>query len=267
MKNESTKQNKIDLEEYQRISLDILIDVANFCETNNITYFLGCGTLLGAIRHKGFIPWDDDVDILMPRNEYNKFLNVYNSSKYKLLKPSEGMFFYAKVYDTDTVVCEDMYDQKKVKPIGVSIDIFPLDGIVNDEKIVKKIVEKSCFYETLLRMSNQPINYRNRLINKIYRIITRIIGSKNLVRKIEKICQTYSYENSDYVIRIKTTPNGINKALPKSVYEIDKKEFEGHMFNVPKGYDVWLKSFFGDDYMKLPPEEKRIPHMRNGYYL
>ena len=258
---------KLDLDDYKKISLDILIDVAKFCEENNITYFLACGTLLGAIRHKGFIPWDDDIDIMIPRNEYKRFLDIYKSDNYKLLKPSEGVFFYAKVYDTKTVVYEKMFDSNKVKPIGVSIDIFPLDGIVNDEKIVNKIVNKSNFYETLLRMSNQPLNYRNKLKNKIYRIITRIIGSKNLVKIIEKIDQTYPYENSDYAIRIKTTPNGVNRALPKSVYEIDKKEFEGHMFNVPKGYDIWLKSFFGENYMELPPEEKRVAHIREGYFI
>ena len=263
----SKERKQLSLDDYKRISLDILVDVAKFCEENSIVYYLGCGTLLGAIRHKGFIPWDDDIDIMIPRNEYKRFLDKYKSDNYRLLKPSEGVFFYAKVYDTRTVVYESMFDKDKVKPIGVSIDIFPLDGIVNDEKIVNKIVNKSKFYETLLRMSNQPLNYRNKLKNKIYRIITRIIGSKNLVKIIEKIDQTYSYENSDYAIRIKTTLNGINKALPKSVYEIDRKEFEGHMFNVPKGYDLWLKSFFGDDYMELPPKEKRVTHIREGYFI
>lgn len=263
----SENKNKLTLKDYQEISLDILIDVAKFCEENSINYYLACGTLLGAIRHKGFIPWDDDVDIIMPRNEYKRFLATYTSDNYELLKPDAGVFFYAKVYDTNTIVYENMFDKSKVKPIGVSIDVFPLDGMINDKEKEEKIVRKSSFYETLLRISNQPINYRKKLINKLYRIFTRIIGSKNLVKIIEKIDQTYNYENSDYAIRIKTTPNGINKALPKSVYEIDKKEFEGHMFNVPKNYDLWLKSFFGNNYMKLPPEEKRIPHLREGYFI
>lgn len=263
----SKTRKVLTLKDYQEISLDILVDVAKFCEENSISYYLACGTLLGAIRHKGFIPWDDDIDIVIPRNEYKRFLEIYKSDKYKLLKPSEGIFFYAKVYDTKTIVYESMFDKNKVKPIGTSIDIFPLDGMINDKSIENKILEKSNFYETLLRLSNQPINYRNRPINKLYRIITRIIGSKNLVKIIEKIDQTYSYENSNYAIRIKTTPNGTNKALPKSVYEIDRKEFEGHMFNVPKEYDLWLRSFFGDNYMELPPEEKRTPHLREGYFI
>lgn len=261
------EKNKLTLQDYQKISLDILVDVAKFCEENSITYFLICGTLLGAVRHKGFIPWDDDIDIAIPRKEYIKFLEIYKSDKYKLLRPNNGMFFYTKVYDTKTVVYEKMFDYKKIQPIGVSIDIFPLDGMINDKKIANRIIKKSAFYETLLRMSNQPINYRKKLINKLYRIATRIIGSKNLIRIIEEIDQKYDYNESDYVIRIKTTPNGINKPLPKSIYEIEKKEFEGFMFNVPKGYDLWLKSFFGDNYMELPPEEKRTPHLREGYFI
>ena len=258
---------KLNLEDYKNISLKILIDVAGFCDKNNIIYYLACGTLLGAIRHKGFIPWDDDIDIMMPRNEYKKFLKSYQSKNYQLLNPSDGIFFYAKVYDKKTIVYEQMFDRKKVNPIGVSIDIFPLDGIVNDDIVVNKLRNKSNFFETLLRLSNQPLFYRKNPLKAINRIVPRIIGSKNIVKIIESIDQTYDYEKSDYVIRFKTTPNGINRALPKSVYELDKKEFEGHLFNVPKNYDLWLRSFFGEDYMKLPSKEKQIPHEREGYYI
>lgn len=250
---------KLSLQECKEISLNILIDIASFCDKNNITYFLSVGTLLGAIRHQGYIPWDDDIDIMMPRPDYNRLLNEYQG-KYKLLKPSSGLLYYAKAYDPDTVKYEADTDYKKNKPIGVDIDIFPLDGIVNDKKIIEKLYSRACFLETLLRLSNQPIFLRKNPIKCINRILPRIIGSKNIVKMIEKNAQTYDYDKSDYVIRMRWSPNGFTGALPKSVYEKDYAQFEGHNFCIPKGYDQFLRAFFGDDYMQLPSEDKRITH-------
>lgn len=260
-------KEKITFEQTRKILLEILIDVDKFCSENDLTYFLACGSLLGAIRHKGYIPWDDDLDIMMPRPDYERFLEIYKHDRYSLCKPSDGMYFFAKVYDKNTETYESGIDYKKYKPIGVGIDVFPLDGIVNDEKIVNKIIFKSNIFETLLRLSNQPIFYRKNPLKAINRIIPRIIGSRNIVRIIEKIAKTYKYEDSDYVIRIKTTPNGSTGALPKDVYGVIRKEFEGHLFNVPSGYDVWLSRFFGNDYMEMPPEEKRRIHERDSYFI
>lgn len=258
---------KLDSNQIKRISLDILIDVASFCEQNNIKYYLACGTLLGAIRHQGFIPWDDDVDIMMPRPDYNKFLSEYISDRYVLLSPSEGRYYYAKVYDNKTIKYERGYDYKKYKPIGVDIDIFPLDGIVNDEEVVNKLHKRSKFLELLLRLSNQPIFYRKNPLKAINRIIPRIIGSKNLVKMIENNAQTYNYDDSEYVVRMRNTPNGFTGALKKDVYDpAIKKSFEGHEFYVPNNYDAWLRRFFGD-YMSLPPEEKRKSHHQNDVYM
>jgi len=250
---------KISLEEVRKISLDILIDVADFCEKNDIRYFLSVGTLLGAIRHKGFIPWDDDIDIMMPRPDYKRFIDSYENDRFKVFKPEVGRFYYAKVYDTKTAKYERDVDYDKYEAIGVDIDVFPLDGIVNDEEVIAKLYKKECMLETLLRLSNQPIFNRKNPIKAINRIIPRIIGSKNLVKMIERNAQTYDYDASDYVIRMRWSPNGFTGALPKSVFEKDYGEFEGHTFRIPKGYDAFLTAFFGD-YMSLPPEEKRVVH-------
>jgi len=252
------------IEECRRISLDILNDVASFCESRDITYYLSVGTLLGAIRHKGFIPWDDDIDIMMPRPDYTRFLKEYTGQKYEIYRPSEGRFYYAKVYDRDTEKYEKDVDYRKYDPIGVDIDVFPLDGIVNDPEIIDRLYRKECFLETLLRLSNQPIFNRKNPIKAINRIIPRIIGSRNLVRMIERNAQTYSYEDSDYVIRMRWSPNGFTGALPKKVYEKDYAIFEGREFCIPKDYDTWLKAFFGD-YMALPPKEKRVVHAFEAY--
>ena len=258
---------KLSTDEIKKIALDILIDVDRFCIENNITYFLACGTLLGAIKYKGFIPWDDDIDIMMPRPDYERFLKLYKSDKYKVLSPSEGMYFYGKVYDTNTEVIENGNDYKKYSPIGIDIDVFPLDGIVNDEKIIKRKVKKSAFLETLLRLSNQPIFYRKNKLKAINRIIPRIIGSKNIVKLIEINAKEYKYVDSDYVIRYKDTPNGNSCAIEKDVFKIIRKEFEGYMFNVPEGYNIWLSKFYRKDYLTYVPDvNQRRTHNRLTYF-
>lgn len=259
-------KKRVTLEECKKISLDILIDIADYCEKNNLRYYLSVGTLLGAIRHKGYIPWDDDIDIMMPRPDYQKLLNKYKG-KYEILKPEVGRLYYAKAYDLNTIKYESGLDYKKYKPIGVDIDIFPLDGIVNDERIISKLYKRECFLEMLLRLSNQPIFLRKNPIKAINRIVPRLIGSKNLVKLIEKNAQTYDYDSSDYVVRMRWSPHGFTGALPKSVYETDYAEFEGYKFRIPKDYDTWLTAYFGD-YMTLPPiEEQKPSHRSEVYYV
>ena len=257
---------ELTIQEIKDISLQILLDVAKFCDDNNIIYFLACGTLLGTIRHKGFIPWDDDIDIMMPRPDYERFNNEYKSNLYKVLKPEEGRYYYSKVYDLNTIKVEPMIDYKKYDYLGVDIDIFPLDGIINDNVIINKLHKKSKRLETLLRLSNQPIFYRKNPLKCINRIIPRIIGSKNIVKMIEKNAKTYKYEDSDYVVRMRNTPNGFTGALNKDIYFPSiKKEFEGHLFNVPNNYDMWLSTFYGN-YMELPPIDKRKAHHNSKCY-
>lgn len=265
---EKTKKGKpISVNECKKISYKILLDVAKFCEKNNLRYFLACGTLLGAIRHKGFIPWDDDIDIMMPRPDFEVFLKTYKHENYDVCKPEDGRICFAKVYDNKTIKYEEGVDYNKNKPLGVDIDIFPLDGIVDDESVVNKNYKLECFLEMLLRLSNQPIFYRKNPLKAIFRIIPRIIGSKNIVKLIEKNAKRYSYDDSDYVVRMKRSLNGFTGALSKEVYDVAYCEFENNTFRIPIGYDEWLTKFFGD-YMTLPPEEKRTPsHLANCYYI
>lgn len=259
--------NKLTLKEIQKISFDILIDVARYCDENNITYYLSCGTLLGCIKYEGFIPWDDDVDIMMPRTDYEKFIATYKG-KYTLLDPSEGMFFYAKVYDKKTIEYEKDIDYKKNSPIGVSLDIFPLDGIVSDKKVLDKQNRISGFLQSLFRLSNQPVFYKNSILRVFNRIIARLIGSKNIYKTLNRVSKKYNYDKCDYVIRYKDTSNGVNKPLHKEIYRIERKKFEGIEFNVPSGYDIWLKSFYGDNYVAYTPDIKdRKSHNKDVYYI
>lgn len=142
----------ISFEEHKKIQLSILRDIDVFCQKNQIKYFLAFGTLLGAIRHKGFIPWDDDIDIAMPRPDYNKFILSFNGmvDNLKVLAPEIDLDYYApyaNVYDTRTVLEEKGTSHLKFE-IGVKIDVFPIDGVPTN-----KIVY--CFVSSIMRFYNQ----------------------------------------------------------------------------------------------------------------
>jgi len=120
-----------DIEEIQKVDLEILRFFDNVCRENNLTYFLSGGTLLGAIRHKGFIPWDDDVDLVMPRKDFEKLIEILDKSdsNYKLFIPgcSEDYFYtFGKLVDTRTVL--DEFDYCPIKGMGLYIDIFIMTG-------------------------------------------------------------------------------------------------------------------------------------------
>lgn len=251
------EKRKLTIEEQQKISYSILCDVADFCEAHSIKYYLACGTLLGAIRHEGFIPWDDDVDIFMPRPDYNRFISEYNNKQYKVLTPSKGMFYYTKVFDPKTIKQERSIDYTKYEPIGIDIDIFPLDGMINDEEELKTILKKVERLEAFLRLSNQPIFYKKGIRKAFNRVFARIMGSKRIIKMIENISQKYDYNKSEYVCRIRNSANGFTGILHKKDFdEPILKRFEDREFYVPKNYDKLLTNFYGD-YMKLPPEDRR----------
>ena len=133
------------VEELQKIELEILKYIDKVCKENNLTYFLAYGTLIGAIRHKGFIPWDDDVDIQMPRDDYNKLCDILKeeNGRYKLLDHKEGLGYiypFAKVIDSNTRLIETGLTE--TVNMGVYIDIFPIDGTPNDFKKRKKYLKK-----------------------------------------------------------------------------------------------------------------------------
>ena len=124
------------LEEHKKVQVDILVSFAKFCEENNLRYFMAYGTLLGAIRHKGFIPWDDDIDVWMPREDYNILIETFKSkNNYQLIDPRGKMARhpYVKIIDINTIKIEKLVDYREGN-LGVDIDVFPLDGQPDNER-------------------------------------------------------------------------------------------------------------------------------------
>jgi lipopolysaccharide cholinephosphotransferase len=258
---------EMSLDEIRFIQVKILKEVSDFCNNNNINYFLSGGTLLGAVRHKGYIPWDDDIDIMMPRPDYEHFLKLFNisnrSENIKVLAneiDSSFPYTFAKVVDCNTYLIEDT----SLKfPMGVNIDIFPIDGLSNSlkesNKFIKRIGLLKNMYSLKIIEKREGRSILKEMILKLSKLILYFIKIPTLVEKIILYARKYSYEQSDYVGCI-VWGYGERERMNKVVFEssIDL-EFEDFYFKVPIGYDNYLESLYGN-YMQLPPIEKRVSH-------
>ena len=244
----------------RKIEVAELREIDAFCRKHDICYFLSYGSLIGAIRHKGFIPWDDDIDIAMPRPDYERFVREFASSRYAVLdrlKDKNCPFLYGKVVDPDTIVKEN-YDCPV--EVGVNVDIFPIDGLPADKKQSDKLCEKIKLLRKLLEIKRLYVSKNRPLWKNILHVSGKIIllpiSDRRLQCRISKLQRLFSYSNASWVADLNF--GGKERRVPKSLFEktIDV-DFEGDKYLAPVGYDAWLRVIFGD-YMKLPPEEKRV---------
>lgn len=256
---------KISTEELKKIQLDILDEVTKFCEQKNIRMSLGYGTLLGAIRHKGYIPWDDDVDILMPYSDYKRFLKEFVGYKDNLIvqymgNDSSYRFTFAKVYDNRTLLLE-----KTIKT-GVYIDIYPVIGFPNErEKFETFVCEFRSLYRPLKKMTfRYNLNLLQRLLIKIKQLY--MPSREKIIQGIENIYERYPFDSSEYggVIPYYFT---FRRYFRADIFrEYAPQVFEGKEYPAVKDYDTLLSGTYGD-YMTLPPKEKQITkHIFKAYW-
>ena len=236
------KKKYISTDEVKRIQLDILKSITDFCEKYGISYFLAYGTLIGAVRHKGYIPWDDDIDLIMPRPDYERFCNSYTDVSCYIN--------FTKVHDTRTRFQEG-YSQEN--SYGVFVDVFPLDGYIDKKQMLK------CHrLFRLIRFKNFKWHSRNSFIKNmiltIIRIILWFLDIRSLLNKLESESKRKPFEGSEYVYFFSEKTEPIKKELfDEYTYAI----FEEQQYRIPKRYDELLTLTYGD-YMKLPPEEQRV---------
>lgn len=255
-------------DEVKKVELEILTNVAEFCERNNLNYFLAYGTLIGAVRHKGFIPWDDDVDIWMPRDDYNIFIKTFKSknNRYVAVSPYDKISCHTmlKVIDTKTVKKETGI-AARYGNLGVDIDVFPLDGEPDDEKNFNNWYKKLYKQYKLCLILNSEINTPKK---KIASVAFKILGITNnkALKKAEKLHNKYPYFSSNMVGAVESCYNSPKNRYFKGCFrDYVMLEFENKKFRAPIGYDEVLTSVYGE-YMKLPPITQQVTHHSNNNF-
>lgn len=257
----------INTEELRNVQLDILKHVDNFCKENDIKYFLCGGSMIGAVRHHGFIPWDDDIDIMLLREDYEKFISIYSEkdkSEYKLhslLTDKKYSSTYVKIDNSRTVLKE--YVEEPTAEIGINIDVFPVDDLPNNKEAQKKIYKRYGYYRALIdlknvRFSKERVWYKN-LVLLISHLLLKPVSMRKLADLIENNAVKYKGKTSDYC-GIVVWGYGLREInYRKNWDDCILVDFEDMKAPIPVGYDNYLTCVYGD-YMKLPPEEKRISH-------
>jgi LPS biosynthesis protein len=246
---------KVTWEESRKIRLDVLVEVDDFCRKNNLRYFLAFGTLLGAIRHKGYIPWDDDTDIMMPRKDLEIFKRTFKSEKYKY---SDVDTEFGYEFPFSRITCNDTYNKQGLiaKYYGVNVDLYPIDGLPESDNEINDFFNK---YTSLLKPRLFLIKVRSKLMQ--FLPIRNIPFIKFLTKRCVNHLKTYDIDYSS-----KNMVFDCGRIYSRSIFEgsVDV-EFEGWKFMAPIGWDEFLKTRYGD-YMTLPPEDQRHPYHGGDYY-
>ena len=258
------------------VDMDIVKNVVEICKDYNLKYYMLGGTMLGAIRHKGFIPWDDDIDLGIPRKDYEKFLEVAPKELSKNLKlinyktDKNYHYYITRILDTETKVIEERIENEEEKYTNASIDIFPLDGTPNNS-----ILRKIYFFRVLYHRALMSLCYKDSIDKKRKRskkekillwIMMKIPVEKMTTAykqkcKIDKLLRNQDFDNSRYVGNIMGAYR-TKEIVPKEFYGEGKLyEFEGIQLVGLDKYDEYLKYTYGD-YMELPPEGKRKTHFK-----
>ena len=256
--------------------MDILSYVDSICRIHGIHYSLSGGSLIGAVRHNGYIPWDDDIDIMLTRKEYDRLVTIIdqdgNSPKnpYRVLTHdiiSDFKFPYAKVVDNRTIMHEQI---KGCKDFGVGIDVFPCDSVPDEDVSLNRLLKRMrLLYNILiikrLKWSKQR-SFAKNVIAFCTQIATAPLSTNWILDTMNRTARKAADDNSSRKGCL-VWGYGRKEIMPSSLYDnfIDMP-FEDRTYMAIKAYDTYLSSLFGD-YMQLPPEEKRVTHHAYEAYI
>lgn len=251
---------EVSLEDSKKIMFGILKSVDSCCRLNGLKYSLDFGTLLGAVRHKGFIPWDDDIDLMMPRRYFNQFLKLYNDDHYDMITNDDSNWgwHYVRVCDKNSIVVFAP-NSERVSEHGIWLSIFPVDGVPDSSEEWKVQQRRINFYHSLCRLKRSGWTIGGSIIKNIMKLIFRWmlipVSLKYLAKKEESWMSKYSFEKTEKVFT-----KVINYYVRPSCYfdKVIDLDFEGNKFMAIADYHQYLTSVY-NDYMTPPPASERVP--------
>lgn len=258
------------LRKLQLKELDSLVYFDKFCKKNQLRYYLLGGCVIGAIRHGGFIPWDDDIDLIMPRRDYQRMLELWkeqekdNNRFLMLTTDGEKVFTgncFATMVDTSATMIKE--NQKDIDvPHGIVTDIFPMDGCP-DGKIKRYLQYYHAMMYSLYITEVVPQNHGG-AVRFVGGLLLKLVPSRKrrtiIWKKHERKMSQYDFETHKDCTELCAGPHYMQNRYPRDAFiKAEYHDFEGLSMPLPVGYDIYLKTAFGD-YMALPPEDKQVPH-------
>ena len=257
-----------ELRQLQLKELESLTYFEEFCKKHELRWYLLGGCVIGAVRHGGFIPWDDDVDIIMPRRDYERMLRLWkqeeSSERFLMLKTDGEVFTgnsFATLIDTSATMVKENQQDIDV-PHGIVTDIFPMDGCP-DKKLQRYLQYYHAMMYSLYITEVVPTKH-GALMKAVCSVLLKLVPSRERRTKIwkkhEKKMTKYAFNTHKKCTELCAGPHYMlneypQEAFAKAVYH----DFEGLSMPLPQGYDAYLKMAFGE-YMELPPEDKQVPH-------
>ena len=261
---------KIELSELKSIELEILIRIDKFCREHAIRYYLTYGTLLGAVRHGGFIPWDDDIDIAMPREDYERFFELFPEENLdahlKMIshRDKSSIYPFLKIVDERTIVVATPI--KKKYHTGAYVDIFPIDGLDRSDKIFRDVDRLSRWSPWVV---GDPAGATTPLRGFVKRLVQPFFSRFDLHRqcdKIEAAATAHPLEEGGDLAQLVWNFAGTKSRMPYAFLEQVEIEFEGHSFTTTAMWDEFLTAMYGD-YMTPPKPSERLAHSSSAYWL
>ena len=275
---------KLTFRDVQLGALEVLKQLTALCDAQGWKYFLTYGSMLGAVRHKGIIPWDDDIDIMMPRPDYEALRDYFARNKdglhpLKLFEKTavpEYPHMIARVSDQRYHL---VFDNEKDYGIGLFVDIYPLDGVGNDYGRAVKMVQRTKRIASLCFLTGRKSFGMDNTHSTLKMLIkfpafcwAKLWGNRHYINKLEKLSRTYDYNESKY-IACASWPAGPKAGKERDVFEkavfeeLIEVPFEDTTMKIPAAYDAFLSRTYGD-YMQCPPGDKRTTnHTYDAYQL
>ena len=245
---------------------DILLEIRRICTINDIPFYLYAGSLLGAVRHKGFIPWDDDIDVVMMRKDYERFIDACNRhldhNKFELQTIYSDPYAnhpWIKLHDKNTAFISGIRREGAME--GINIDIFPIDNAPDSSfrlKVRSIIIDNINFlYQFRFQLRSKNSSWKMRFFQKMISLVPPWSEMK-FKQAYDRYIQKYNRQQTENVVYL-SNRKYMRKIIPRRCFdEVVFLEFEGEMFPAPGGWHEVLLRLYGVNYLQLPPEEQRV---------